>query len=237
MSGVAPRSVLDNDVLSAVRSMSPGPAGIPGVIVSSRASGTFRKERPLADSGAGHVTTLLHASQAGDAEALAQVFALLYKELHRHAHARMRSESPGHVLQTTGLVHETFLRLMDAKVDWQDRKHFLAVAARAMRRVLVDLARAGAYQKRGGGAVHVPLEDDLAHTDARSVDIVALDRALEGLAALDPRKAQVVELRFFGGLTVEEAADVLGVSADTIHRDWRLARTWLLKELSTGGAT
>lgn len=180
------------------------------------------------------ITSLLRASQAGDADALARVFALLYDDLRRQAHARMRQEGPGHVLETTGLVHEVFVRLAGADVNWQDRRHFLAVAARAMRRVLVDLARAGAYQKRGGGATHVPLESDLARTDARSLDLVALDRALETLATFDARKAQVIELRFFGGLTVEETAGIVGVSVDTVHRDWRLARTWLLKELSEG---
>jgi RNA polymerase sigma factor (TIGR02999 family) len=137
-------------------------------------------------------------------------------------------------LQATSLVHETFLRLADAhRVDWQDRKHFLAIAGRTMRRVLVDLVREHATAKRGSRAVHLPLDYGIAASGPSSLDLVALDRALESLAALDARKVQVVELKFFAGLTVEEIAEVLGVSPDTVARDWRMARTWLLRELST----
>ena len=135
------------------------------------------------------------------------------------------------------VVHETFIRLAGAHhVDWQDRKHFLAVAGRTMRRLLVDLAREQASAKRGSRAVHVPLDSGVAAGGLLPVDLVALDRALESLAALDARKVQVVELKFFAGLTVEETADVLNVSPDTVARDWRMARTWLLRELSTAKA-
>jgi RNA polymerase sigma factor (TIGR02999 family) len=141
----------------------------------------------------------------------------------------MRRESPGHILQTTALVHETFLRLVESETV---HLHFLAAAARVMRHVLIDIARRHGRQKRGGRAMHVTLRADAYITDARSVDFVALDEALNALAAIDARKARVIELRFFGGLTVDEAADVLRVSSETVQRDWRLARSWLLKTLT-----
>jgi RNA polymerase sigma-70 factor, ECF subfamily len=144
----------------------------------------------------------------------------------------MARERRGHTLQTTALVNEAFLRLTDARrVRWQDRAHFLGVSARLMRRVLVDHARARGYRKRGGGAHRVALDDGLAVSPALTLDVVALDRALEALAAVDARKSRVIELRFFGGLSVEEAAEVLHVSVDTVKRDWRLAKLWLLREL------
>src|SRR5687768_6469259 len=147
----------------------------------------------------------------------------------------MRRRLTGDVLQATALVHETFLRLTRAhQVDWQDRRHFLAVASQTMRRVLVDIAREQGAAKRGGAAGHVPLDFDMAGVEPSVVDLVALDQALERLAAVDPRKVQVIELRFFGGLTVDETAQVLDVSPDTVARDWRMARTWLLRELDTG---
>ena len=147
----------------------------------------------------------------------------------------MRRESPGNLLQTTALVHEAFLRLVNSDaVDCNDRTHFLAAAARVMRHVLVDLARRQGRQKRGARALHVPLEASAHVADPRSVDMIALDQALDALAVLDPRKGRVVELRFFGGLTVEETARVLQVSMETIQRDWRLARSWLLKTLTEG---
>jgi RNA polymerase sigma factor (TIGR02999 family) len=147
----------------------------------------------------------------------------------------MRRERRGHSLQTTALVNEAFIRLVDAQqIRWNDRAHFLGISARLMRRVLVDHARARGYQKRGGGAQRVTFDEALVVGTEPSLNVLALDRALEGLAAVDPRKAKVVELRFFGGLSVEEAADVLHVSTDTIKRDWRLAKDWLGREL--GGA-
>jgi len=147
----------------------------------------------------------------------------------------MGRERRGHTLQVTALVNEAFLRLTDARrLRWQDRAHFLGISARLMRRVLVDHARARGYQKRGGGAQQVTLDDALVVSPEPAldrVDLVALDRALEALAAVDARKSRVIELRFFGGLSVEEAADVLHVSADTVKRDWRLAKLWLLHAL------
>jgi len=153
-------------------------------------------------------------------------------ELRRIARRCMAGEKAGHSLQATALVNEAYLRLVDAqRVRWQDRSHFLAMSARLMRRVLVDHARGRLYQKRGGGAQRVTLVDGLAGTDERPHDLVALDDALEALARSNERKAQVVELRFFGGLTLEETAHVMGVSADTVDRDWKLAKAWLLREL------
>jgi RNA polymerase sigma factor (TIGR02999 family) len=144
----------------------------------------------------------------------------------------MAGERPGHSLQATALVNEAYLRLIDARhVDWQNRAHFLAVAARLMRRVLVDIARSKGYRKRGGGAVRVTLDDAMVVTPEPGHDLVALDDALEALTTVDARKAQVIELRFFGGLSVEETASVLNVSVDTVMRDAKLAKAWLLREM------
>jgi RNA polymerase sigma factor (TIGR02999 family) len=180
----------------------------------------------------GSVTELLLAWRAGDEPALAQLTPLVHDELQRIARRCLRGERAGHSLQPTALVHEAYLRLIEAaRVNWQNRAHFLAMAARMMRRVLVDAARARASQKRGGGAIRVTLTDG-ARSDEREHELVALDDALQALAALDPRRGQVVELRFFGGLTVAETAEVLDVSAETVMRDWKLARAWLRRELS-----
>ena len=144
----------------------------------------------------------------------------------------MGHERPGHTLQATALVNEAYLRLIDVKrMQWQNRAHFFAMSSRLMRRILVDSARARRYQKRGGGARKVSLDEALVLSDEPGQDLVALDDALQALAAMDPRKSQVVEMRFFGGLTVEETAEALHVSADTVMRDWRLAKVWLLREL------
>jgi len=192
--------------------------------------------KALANSSPGAVTELLRAWGDGDDGALERLTPLVEAELRRLARGYMRRERGGHTLQTTALVNEAFLRLTDARrIRWQDRAHFLAISARLMRRVLVDHARARGYLKRGGGAQRVTLNEWLAATPAPALDVVALDRALSALAAVDPRKAQVIELRFFGGLTVEEAAEVLGVSPDTVKRDWRLAKLWLLRELEGRG--
>jgi RNA polymerase sigma factor (TIGR02999 family) len=157
---------------------------------------------------------------------------LVEAELRRLARSYMRRERRGHTLQTTALVNEAFLRLTDARsLEWQDRAHFLGIAARLMRRVLVDYARARGYRKRGGGACRVTLDEGLVASPEPQLDVVALDRALEALAAVDARKTRVIELRFFGGLSVEETAEVLHVSTDTVKRDWRLAKLWLLREL------
>lgn len=178
------------------------------------------------------VTQLLLAWSQGEQTALEKLVPLVYKELERLAHRYMRGERPDHTLQTTALVNEAYLRLIDSsKVHWQNRAHFLAISAQTMRRVLVDMARARHYQKRGGEAEKVSLDEALAVSQERRVDLVALDDALTALAAVDPRKGQVVELRFFGGLSAEETAEVLKVSADTVLRDWKLAKVWLLREM------
>ena len=182
----------------------------------------------------GEVTALLRAWHAGDEDAYRQLSSILYNELRHEATRRLRG-APANALQTTALVHETFIRLATAQqVDWQDRGHFLAIAGRTMRRVVVDLFREHGAAKRGARAEHVPLDSGIAAAGVPPVDLCALDRALERLGALDPRKVQVIELKFFAGLTLEETAEVLNVSRDTVARDWRMARTWLLNELSTG---
>jgi RNA polymerase sigma factor (TIGR02999 family) len=148
----------------------------------------------------------------------------------------MAGEHEGHVLQTTALVHEVYIRLVDVdNVGWRDRAHFFALCARLMRRILIDLARSRHYQKRGGHAAHLHLDEALTVSIETAPDILAVDDALQSLAAVDSRKSQIVELRFFGGLTVEETADVLQISPETILRDWRLAKAWLMRELSRGG--
>ena len=180
----------------------------------------------------GAVTELLRAWSDGDDAALEQLIPLMETELRRLARGYMGRERQGHTLQTTALVNEAFLRLTDARqVRWQDRAHFLGISARLMRRVLVDYARRRGFQKRGGGAQRVTLHEALATASDPALDIVALDRALEALEKSDPRKSRIVELRFFGGLSVEETAEVLKVSTDTVKRDWRLAKLWLLREL------
>jgi len=185
------------------------------------------------DSADGDVTALLRAWHAGDEEAYRRVTTILYEELRRQAAQHMRRRRRGDTLQTTALVHEAFMRLAGAgQVDWQDRRHFLAVAAKTMRRILVDAARAVHAEKRGAGTEHLTLPSDLEAAGPMPLDMIALDRALDALGAFDARKVQVVELRFFGGLTVEETAQVLEVAPDTVARDWRMARSWLLRELA-----
>lgn len=178
------------------------------------------------------VTELLLAWNAGEQSAFDRLVPLVYAELRRLAHRHMRGERPGHTLQTTALVHEAYLRLVDAsRIRWQNRAQFFAVSAQVMRRILVDAARARGARKRGGGSPHVSLADGPTLPPARGTDLVALDEALHALAAIDPRKVKVVELRYFGGLSVEETAKVLHVSPDTVMRDWKMARLWLLREL------
>ena len=177
------------------------------------------------------MTRLLLAWRAGDETALARLTPLVHRELQRIARGCMRRERAHDSFPATALVHEAYLRLVDAQqVNWQNRAHFLAMAARLMRRILVDLARARGYQKRGGGAVQVSFTSAL-HTPEKTEDLVALDDALQALADFDERRSRVVELRFFGGLSVEETAAVLRVSPDTVMRDWKLARAWLRREL------
>jgi RNA polymerase sigma factor (TIGR02999 family) len=163
---------------------------------------------------------------------------LVYNELHRLARRYMRQERPDHTLQPTSLVNEAYLRLIDInRVEWRNRTHFLALAAQMMRRILVESARNRQRQKRGGGAVHVSLDDVQELPDSKERDLVALSDALTGLATLDVRMSRVVELRFFGGLTVEETADVLNVSPETVMRDWKTAKAWLLREIRRGNPT
>ncbi len=181
------------------------------------------------------VTQLLQAWSDGDAAALDQLLPLVESELRRLARAYMRRERKDHTLQATALVNELFLRFADGRgLRWQDRAHFMGIAARLMRRVLVDHARSMGSRKRGRGAQRVTLDDALLVAPEPSVDVVALDDALEAFAIVDARKAKVVELRFFAGLSIEEAAEVLDVSVDTVKRDWRLAKLWLLSELRRG---
>jgi RNA polymerase sigma factor (TIGR02999 family) len=190
----------------------------------------------LAKASPGAVTELLRAWGDGDDGALERLTPLVEAELRRLARGYMRRERRGHTLQTSALVNEAFLRLTDARsVRWEDRAHFLGISARLMRRVLVDHARSRGYRKRGGGAQRVTLDEGLVASPEPSWDVVALDRALEALAAADARKARVIELRYFGGLSVEETAEVLDVSPDTVKRDWRLAKLWLLRELAGEG--
>jgi RNA polymerase sigma factor (TIGR02999 family) len=181
------------------------------------------------------VTQLLLAWSHGDRAALDRLIPLVSTELHRLAHHYMRGERAGHTLQTTALVNEAYVRLVDAsRVEWRDRAHFFAVSANLMRRILVDFARKRRYQKRGGGAVMIALDEDDIPSPQPGPDIVALDAALEALAAFDARASTIVELRFFGGLTVEETAEVVGMSPRTIKREWAAAKAWLLGELGGG---
>lgn len=178
------------------------------------------------------ITRLLVAWSEGDHSALEQLSPLIHSELHRLAHHYMSRERPGHLLQTSALVNEAYLRLIDWKnVRWQNRAHFFGVAAQLMRRILVDFARERQNLKRGGGMLQVSLNKAASLAVHRSTDLIALDEALTMLAEMDSRKAQVVEMRFFAGLSVEEVADVLQVSKETVMRDWRLAKVWLLREL------
>jgi RNA polymerase sigma factor (TIGR02999 family) len=181
------------------------------------------------------VTQLLKAWSAGDEQALEKLTPLVYSQLHEIAHRHMAGERSGHTLQTTALVNEVYLRLVDCgQVKWQDRTHFFAVSARLMRRILIDFARSRGYQKRGGAVHHISLEESPSVCSEPDPNLLALDDALKGLAAIDERKSQVVELKFFGGLSIEETAEVLQVSGETVVRDWRLAKIWLLRELTQG---
>lgn len=178
------------------------------------------------------ITGFLQSWSQGDVAALDELTPLVLAELRTLARAYMRREGPDHSLQATGLVNECYLRLLQTRtVDWQNRAHFFALSARLMRRILVDFARSRQYRKRGGGAEHVLLEEQRLAVEP-SRDLVALDDALTALAAIDERKSQVVELRFFGGLTNEETAEAIGVSAKTVMREWQIAKVWLLRELT-----
>lgn len=180
-----------------------------------------------------HVTQLLVAWGNGDQVAGDRLMSVVYEELHRLAHRYMKRESPGHTLQTSALVNEAFVKLVDQRnVHWQNRAHFFGIAAQMMRRILVDYARSRQYAKRGGGVRAMSLDEALIVSDERSEEVVNVHEALERLAEFDPRKSQMVELRFFGGLSIEETAEVLGVSPGTVMRDWTLAKAWLRREMS-----
>jgi len=179
------------------------------------------------------ITQLLVAWCEGDESALNELAPLIHAELHRLAHHYMSRERPGHLLQTSALINEAYVRLIDWKtVRWQNRAHFFGVAAQLMRRILVDFARERQYVKRGGGTFQVSLSEAASFVIQRNPDFVSLDEALTALAEVDPRKVRVVELRFFAGLSVEEVAELLNVSKETVIRDWRLAKVWLLRELA-----
>jgi RNA polymerase sigma-70 factor (ECF subfamily) len=188
---------------------------------------------PLPDSiTAADFTALLDQARGGDERAVAQLMPLVYQELRRVAGAYMRRERAGQSLQATALVHEAYLRLVkDQRLTWQNRAHFLAIAASSMRQILVDRARARDSLKRGGDRDRITLHEDALAAESPSVDVAALDQALERLAALDPQQARIVELRFFGGLTVEETAEAIGVSPATVKRAWSIAKAWLRREL------
>jgi len=179
------------------------------------------------------VTGLLQAWSAGDEEALRKLTPLVHRELHRAARHYMAGERTGHTLQATALINEVYIRLIDSRrMDFQNRSHFFAICAQLMRRILTDFARTRRYEKRGGGVVPMPLDEALVVGPEPDRDLVALDDALKRLALLDERKARVIELRFFGGLDVKETAEVLKVSSETVMRDWKLAKVWLLRDLS-----
>jgi len=190
----------------------------------------------VTDESDQEVTALLLAWRAGDAAALDQLIPLVYDELHQIAERCMRHEQAAQSVQATALVNEAYLRLVDARVDWHDRTHFLALSARLMRRILVEHARARSADKRGGDAARVTLAEGVGGTDERPLDVIALNDALEALARFDARKGKVVELRVFGGLSVQETAAALEISPETVMRDWKLAKVWLTRELKGGGA-
>ena len=187
----------------------------------------------MADLNQRDITELLAAWNDGDADALDRLIDLLYPKLRRIAHQHLVRRRPGESLDSAALANETYLKLVRAGgIRCENRAHFLALCAQIMRRILVDHVRRRGFAKRGGGAPHLPLDDVVLVAQERSVEVLALDEALTALALVDPRKSRAVELRYFGGLTIEETAEVLGVSVDTAKRDWRMARAWLLAELT-----
>jgi RNA polymerase sigma factor (TIGR02999 family) len=190
----------------------------------------------VGDAESHRVTELLVAWSKGEERALEALTPLVYGELRRLARSYMRQERAGHTLQSTALVHEAFLRLIDQRVQWNSRAHFFGIAAQMMRRILVDHAKAQSAAKRGAGALRIELDEGLATAPHRDVDLLALDEALERLTKVDPQRSRIVELRFFGGLSNEECAEVLGVSPATIQRQWTGARAWLFHELNPAEA-
>lgn len=193
----------------------------------------YDPEASMAKSSPEQVTQLLLAWGNGDQQALADLTPLVYDELHRLAGGYLRRERRGHTLQTSALVNEAYLRLVGQQVGWQNRAHFFGIAAQLMRRILVDYARGQRADKRGGDLVHLALDEALEEAAAQDADIVALDDALNRLAVFDPRQSRIVELRYFGGLTIEETAEALGIGHSTVEREWTLARAWLRRQMST----
>jgi len=194
------------------------------------------KQEQADRAAVGEITKLLHAWSEGDQSALERLTPIVFDELHRLAGRYMKRERPGHSVQTTALVNEAYMRLVDySRMEWQDRAHFFAVSAQLIRRILVEHARRHNL-RRGGGVQHVSLEEAAVVGGRRSADLVALDDAMNSLARIDPRKVQVVEMRFFGGLSVEETAEVLKVSTVTVMRDWSTAKVWLYRELAGGSS-
>jgi RNA polymerase sigma factor (TIGR02999 family) len=181
-----------------------------------------------------NITEMLHEWSCGKAEVMNDLLPLIYDELHRRAAAYLRRERPNHTLQATALVHEAYLKLIDQREDnWENREHFYSIAAQAMRRILVDHARTRDRQKRGGSKENLPLEEALlAAAEERSVDLIALDEAMARLAKIDPQQERIVELRYFGGMTLDEAAKALGISRATAARDWQVAKAWLHREIT-----
>jgi RNA polymerase sigma factor (TIGR02999 family) len=186
------------------------------------------------EHGQAHITQLLLEWSEGDRGALERMTPLVYGELHRLAHHYMNRERPGHTLQTSALVNEAFLRLVDQRnVKWNNRAHFFAIAAQMMRRILVDYARSNLYAKRGAGAVHVSLEHAQLISNEPSAEVTALDEALKKLETIDPHQARVVELKFFGGLTIAETAEAMRISIDMVKREWSTAKAWLYREMKS----
>ena len=190
---------------------------------------------PVSPPTAAEVTSLLVASSQGDEEALNKLLPLVYVELRKLAKRYLRQERPDHSLQATALVHEAYLRLIDQEVSWQNRAHFFGVAAEMMRRILIDYARKHQAAKRGSGGVKLSLDEALDMADEKAAELVALDDALKALAVFDPQKSKIVELRFFGGLSIEETAEVLGLSTATVVRQWKMAKAWLYHEVNKSG--
>ena len=187
----------------------------------------------MSGSGPDEITHLLVASSDGDKASMDLLMPLVYDELRRLAQSHLRAERPGHTLQGTALVHEAYLRLIDQKnVKWQSRAHFFALASQMIRRILVDHARAAHAEKRGAGAQNLALDEALGIAGKNDVDVIALDDALTGLAKIDPDQARIVELRFFGGLSIEETAAAVGLSTATVNREWSAARAWLFREIT-----
>ena len=179
------------------------------------------------------VTQLLIDCSDGNQDAFNKLYPLVYEELRHLAHRYMSHERPGHTLQTTAVVHEAYLRLIDQKhVQWQNRAHFFAIASQMMRRILITHAQSHTYAKRGGGALKVSLDEAAVLSPERAIELITLDEALKSLTAIDPRRSQVVELRFFGGLSNEEIAEVLKISPNTVTRDWNVAKAWLYREMN-----